>query len=181
MYSLSILLSSYFTHHLFFTSLFSFLFLKIFFLILFLPSLYFFFFFLNDTPPPEIYPLSLHAPLPIPPRAIIWAGWPGPPLPRVALFRAAPGALAQRTQWATPVSRWGPPNARRHSPSSREAWKPPGSATNPPQPGIFARRCHSWRRLDAGSPRTCRTQVPDPRGERVAGRACARPDLGAAG
>src|SRR2546429_2327357 len=32
----------------------------------------FFFFFFNDTAPPEFYPLSLHAPLPIGPRAGAW-------------------------------------------------------------------------------------------------------------
>src|SRR5256714_7657597 len=38
----------------------------IFFLFISIHPLYFFFFFLNDPAPPEIYPLPLHDPLPIP-------------------------------------------------------------------------------------------------------------------
>src|SRR2546421_11416785 len=45
---------------------FSFISLFLFLLILHLP--YLFFFFLNDPAPPEIYPLPLHAALPIPPH-----------------------------------------------------------------------------------------------------------------
>src|SRR2546430_11105051 len=51
------------------------------------PSIFFFFFF-NDPAPPEIYPLSLHAALPIPHPAVPGAS--GHPRRRQALRRAAP-------------------------------------------------------------------------------------------
>src|SRR5258708_15632429 len=47
-----------------------------------LSSLLIFFFFFIDTPPTEIYPLSLHDALPISLRAAIWPGHVGPSLAR---------------------------------------------------------------------------------------------------
>src|SRR2546430_193284 len=57
-------LQSFFSLYFFFLSLF----MTLFFFFFMSPPSFFFFFFFNDPAPPEIYPLPLHDPLPIPRR-----------------------------------------------------------------------------------------------------------------